>query len=88
MKKFLIIGMGEFGTQIATHLIELGNDVCLVDASIEKVNAYKDIFDNVFRGDCLQLQTLKELDVKDYDSCIVTVGDNFQNSLVFYQYYH
>ena len=81
MKKFLIIGMGEFGTQIATHLIELGNDVCLVDASIEKVNAYKDIFDNVFRGDCLQLQTLKELDVKDYDSCIVTVGDNFQNSL-------
>ena len=79
MKKFLIIGMGEFGTQIATHLIELGNDVCLVDASIEKVNAYKDIFDNVFRGDCLQLQTLKELDVKDYDSCIVTVGDNFQN---------
>ena len=81
MKKFLIIGMGEFGTQIATHLIELGNDVCLVDASIEKANAYKDIFDNVFRGDCLQLQTLKELDVKDYDSCIVTVGDNFQNSL-------
>ena len=24
---------------------------------------------------------MEELDVKDYDSCIVTVGDNFQNSL-------
>ena len=81
MKKFLIIGMGEFGTQIANQLMELGNEVCVVDNDMEKVNAIKDIYSNVLKGDCLQLQTLKELGVKDYQACIVTVGDNFQNSL-------
>ena len=81
MKKFLIIGMGEFGTQIANQLMGLGNEVCVVDNDYEKVNAIKDIYSNALKGDCLQLQTLKELGVKDYQACIVTVGDNFQNSL-------
>jgi len=81
MKKFLIIGMGEFGTQIANQLTELGNEVCVVDNDMDKVNALKDTYANVLKGDCLQIQTLKELGVKDYQACIVTVGDNFQNSL-------
>ncbi|MCQ3035178.1 MAG: TrkA family potassium uptake protein [Bacilli bacterium] len=81
MKKFLIIGMGEFGTQIANQLMELGNEVCVVDNDYEKVNAIKDVYSNALKGDCLQLQTLKELGVKDYQACVVTVGDNFQNSL-------
>ena len=80
-KKFLIIGVGEFGMTIAKKLFDLKNDVMLVDADKEKVNLMKDDFDNVIQADCMQPQVLKELNVKDYDACVVTVGRNFQDSL-------
>ena len=80
-KKYLIIGIGEFGSRIADKLKELRNDVMLVDADKEKVNLMKDNYDNVIQADCMQPQVLKELNIKSYDACVVTVGRNFQDSL-------
>ena len=80
-KKYLIIGIGEFGSRIASKLRDLRNDVMIVDTDKEKVNLMKDEFDNVVQADCMQPQVLKELNVKSFDACVVTVGRNFQDSL-------
>lgn len=81
MKNFLIIGMGEFGTRIATRLQALKNDVCVVDTNYEKINLITPTFNNAVCADAMNPQALKDLGVKSFDACIVTVGQNFQASL-------
>lgn len=81
MKTILIIGMGEFGKHIATKLLELKNDVCIVDTDKEKINLLSEKFANAYIGDCMQNATLKDLGVENFDICIVAIGENFQASL-------
>lgn len=81
MKKVLIIGLGEFGKHLAHRLTALRNDVCIIDSNKEKTDAVSGIFDNVYTGDCMNIETLKELGVKDFDFCVVAIGENFQASL-------
>lgn len=79
--KYLVIGLGEFGTQVARELKALKQEVFVVDASYEKINLLKDEFANAMKADCMQLQSLKEIGVDEFEAVIVTVGDNFQASL-------
>lgn len=81
MKKFLIIGMGEFGKAIAKKLKDLKNDVCIVDIDKEKINALSNTYENAYIGNCMQEQTLIDLGVKNFDICVVAISDNFQASL-------
>ena len=81
MKNFLVIGMGEFGTRIATRLQALKNDVCVVDANYEKINLITPTFNNAVCADAMNPQALKDLGIRSFDACIVTVGQNFQASL-------
>ncbi len=81
MKTILIIGMGEFGIHVATKLLELKNDVCVVDTDKEKIHLLSDKFANAFIGDCMQDATLNDLGVENFDICIVAIGENFQASL-------
>ena len=37
MKTFVVIGLGRFGTAVATELCELGHEVLAIDASEESV---------------------------------------------------
>ena len=40
--KFLIIGLGNFGTSLAEKLTQMGHEVIGVDKQIEKIEAIKD----------------------------------------------
>lgn len=79
--KYLVIGLGEFGTQVARELKILKQEVCVVDSCYDKINLFKDEFSNAMKADCMQLQSLKEIGVDEFEAVIVTVGDNFQASL-------
>ena len=81
MKKILIIGLGEFGKHTARKFQELKNEVCIVDIRHDIINRLSDEFPNAYVGDCMQLQTLREIGVKNFDICVVAVGANFQASL-------
>ena len=81
MKKVLIIGVGEFGKHIAKRLTDLKDDICIVDSDREKIDQLVNVYDNLYVGDCMQVETLKQLGVKEFDVCIVAIGENFQASL-------
>ena len=81
MKKILIIGMGEFGKHLAKKLVSLKNEVCIIDSNSEIINLLADDFENAYVGDCMQIATLKELGVNNFDICVVAIGQNFQASL-------
>lgn len=81
MKTILIIGMGELGKHLAYKLQTLKKEVCIVDEEQKVIDVLSKDFENAYVGNCMQKSTLEELGVKNFDICIVAVGQNFQASL-------
>lgn len=81
MKSILIIGLGRFGRHVALKLNEMDHEVMAIDINEERINAVLPYVTNAQIGDSTNPEFLKSLGVDNYDLCIVTIGDNFQNSL-------
>ena len=81
MKSVLLIGLGRFGRHIAKNLDELNHQVMAIDIQEERVNTVLPYVTNAQIGDCTNADFLKTLGVRNFDVCIVAIGDNFQNSL-------
>lgn len=81
MKSVLIIGLGRFGRHIAMKLNSLNHQVMAVDSSEDRCNAVLPYVTNAQIGDATNGEFLSSLGVRNYDACIVAIGDNFQNSL-------
>ena len=81
MKSVLVIGMGRFGKNTTVKLRELGHEVMAVDILEERISDSLEIASNAIIGDSTSKAFLETLGVKDYDLCIVTIGDDFQSSL-------
>ena len=81
MKTILLIGLGRFGRHIARRLNDLNIQVMAVDNQEERVNAVLPYVTHAQIGDSTDEEFLSSLGIRNYDACIVTIGDNFQNSL-------
>ena len=81
MKSILIIGLGRFGSHIARKLNDMGHEVMAVDNNEERINNALDYVTSAQIGDSTNRAFLESLDIGSFDSCIVAIGDNFQNSL-------
>ena len=81
MKSILLIGLGRFGRHIAEELNKLGHEVMAVDENEDRVNAVLSIVTNAQIGDSTNEEFLSSLGIRNFDACIVAIGDNFQNSL-------
>lgn len=81
MKNILLIGLSHFGKHVAEELADLGHEVMAVDINEEKVNDILPIVTNAQIGDSTNEEFLKSLGVGNYDVCMVTISENFQNSL-------
>ena len=81
MKAILLIGLGRFGRHIAMKLNELNHQVLAVDQDEERVNAALPYVTSAQIGDSTNEEFLSSLGVRNFDVCIVAIGDNFQSSL-------
>ena len=81
MKSVLLIGLGRFGRHIAMKLNSMNCHVMAVDDNEERVNAVLPYVTDGIIGDSTNEHFLSSLGVKDYDACIVAIGDDFQSSL-------
>lgn len=81
MKSVLLIGLGRFGKHIAMKLNDLNHQVMAVDSNEERVNAVLPFVTNAQIGDSTNEEFLSSLGIRNFDACIVAIGDNFQNSL-------
>lgn len=82
MKSILVIGLGRFGRHLANKMSELGNEVMVVDKSEQLIEQYQSMFTDAYAGDCTNESALRSLGVQHFDICFVTIGDDFQSSLV------
>ena len=81
MKSVLLIGLGRFGRHIAQKLNDLNHQVMAVDINEERVNAALSFVTSAQIGDSTSEEFLSTLGIRNFDVCIVAIGDNFQNSL-------
>lgn len=81
MKSILLIGLGRFGKHIALHLNQLGHQVMAVDHVEHRVEAVLPFVTNAQIGDSTNVTFLESLGIRNYDVCIVAIGNDFQSSL-------
>ncbi len=81
MKTILLIGLGRFGRHIAMKLYDMGHEIMAVDRDEERVSSALSFVTNAQIGDSTNEEFLDSLGIRNFDACIVTIGDDFQNSL-------
>ncbi len=81
MKSILLIGLGRFGKHIAMNLSQLGCQVMAVDHSEERVDEVLPYVTSAQIGDSTNEEFLRSLGVRNFDVCIVAIGNDFQSSL-------
>lgn len=80
MKTFVVIGLGRFGTAVATELSNLGHEVLALDGSEENVQKVADRVTHAAAGDAKDPAVLRALGIRNYDCAIVAVGDDVGTS--------
>jgi len=81
-KSILVIGIGRFGKHLAMKMQELGNYVMVVDMKKQLEQDISLTFNDYMIGDCTNENVLGALGVSNFDMCFVTIGKNFEASIV------
>lgn len=74
--KFIIIGLGNFGSSLAEKLTRMGHEVIGVDNKIEKIESIKDKVTHAICMDCRNQECIKNLPLKNTDVVIVSIGED------------
>ena len=81
MKSILLIGLGRFGRHVAVKLSEMRHQVMAIDKREERVDAVTNFITNAQIGDSTDEEFLRSLGIRNFDVCIVAIGNDFQSSL-------
>jgi trk system potassium uptake protein TrkA len=76
-----MIGLGRFGRHMARRLCEQGNEVLAVDINEDRVNDVLGEVTHAKIGDATGEAFISSLGVRNFDLCVVAIGDDFQSSL-------
>ena len=82
MQKIAVIGLGRFGMGLARKLGESGVQVIAIDRVQQLVNEIKNDVDLAVQLDATDRQALLSQDVDKVDACVVSIGENFEASLL------
>lgn len=79
--RYLIIGLGIYGTNLAHDLTDMGHEVIGADIEPSKVEQIKDYISTAYIIDSTDETSLKALPLKNIDLTIVAIGENFGASV-------
>ena len=80
-KSVLLIGLGRFGYHMAERMQELKDEVLGVDIDEDKVEQCLSCLTRAQIADATDENFIRTLGVRNFDVCVVAIGDNFQASL-------
>ncbi|MCH2534953.1 MAG: TrkA family potassium uptake protein [Bdellovibrionales bacterium] len=82
MLKIAVIGLGHFGSHLATELTQMDHEVLAIDKDPDKVEAVRDKVAHAVIADAADKKALEDLGIADYDCGIVAIGESFEGSLL------
>ena len=80
--EFVVIGLGRFGTAVATTLVEHGRAVLAIDADRDRVQALSGELPHVVQLDATNVDALRQVGVESFDTGLVCIGAHFENNLL------
>lgn len=80
--KFIVIGLGYFGSTLAISLTEQGHEVIGIDNKFERVDELKNQIGNVMEMDTTNENAVKTLPLNDTDAVIVAIGEDVGSSIL------
>lgn len=80
--KFIVIGLGYFGSTLAISLTEQGHEVIGIDNKYERVDELKNQIGNVMEMDTTNENAVKTLPLNDTDAVIVAIGEDVGSSIL------
>ncbi len=81
MKTVLVVGLGRFGRHVIEKMSSLKYQVMAIDKDEERVNHILPYVTNAQIGDSTDEDFMKTVGVRNFDLCVVAIGDDFQSSL-------
>jgi len=80
--KYIVIGLGYFGSKLASNLTALGHEVIGVDIHSARLDELKDSITTVMKMDSTNINAIKSLPLDDTDAVIVTIGEDVGASIL------
>ena len=80
--RFAVIGIGRFGTAIATKLSVKGAEVIAIDSNKDRINSIKDNVTYSVVLDSTDINALKSQNIQEMDAVVVSIGEDFQSLLL------
>jgi trk system potassium uptake protein TrkA len=81
-KKFIMLGMGSFGTALTRKLASNGCQVTGVDQRRERLDLVKNVVHEAVIGDSTDRQVLENLAIRDATAVFISLGENISTSLL------
>jgi trk system potassium uptake protein TrkA len=81
-QEFAVIGLGRFGTSLATTLVERGYYVLGIDREPEIVQRVADHITQAVALDSTDEEALRAVDIAAFDTVVVSIGHNFECNLM------
>lgn len=75
-KQYLVVGLGRFGSAVATGLAAEGAQVLAIDSDMERVEEHQDALTSAVCGDAREREVLERIGAGDFDVAIVSIGDD------------
>jgi trk/ktr system potassium uptake protein len=80
MKRFVVVGLGNFGSSVAETLHSNGHDVVALDRDPERVDQMSRFVDRAAVGDGSDIRTLRRIGAEDADAAVISTGNNITAS--------
>lgn len=82
MQRFVIIGLGNFGSSVAEGLYAEGHDVIAIDVNEDAVDRISSHVSRAAVADGRQLEALDRIGVEGSDTAVISTGDDITASLL------
>ena len=80
MKSYVVIGLGRFGTELATRLYARGEEVMVIDTDDQLIDKIADKVTRAVAADARDLDVLTKLGVENFEHAVVAVGSDLASS--------
>jgi trk system potassium uptake protein len=81
-RQILVVGLGRFGSAVATTLSELDCEVACVDSDERRVQALAPLVTHAMQLDSTDREALGQLAVRDFDVAVVAIGADIEASIL------
>lgn len=82
MKRFIVIGLGNFGFYMAKTLYEDGNEVLAIDRNRDRIARIQDLVSEAMILDAIHKESLTGLGIPQAEAIVVSMGDDISNSIL------